>query len=463
MTQTTQKPTGLTDMTVGSPLRHIIKFSIPLLIGNIFQQCYNIADSIIVGNTIGTDAQAAVNNGMPIIFLVTSLFMGLGMGASIILSQNYGAKEMETVQRTIKTIYTFIMIVSIPLTILGIMVAPPLMRLLGVPDTTMDMAVTYISITFIGIIGSLGYNFNAGILQGLGNSKTPLLFIGISTVINIALDLLFILVFGWGVAGVAVATVIAQVFSWLFGVWFIRRKYPELNLNIFRFGVDKEIFHKIIKVGMPMAIQHTMFSFGMLFMQNLINQGGPAFIAGFGNANRIDAFVFMPIFSFQAALTTFVGQNIGAKQIDRVKHGLQVTLCSALFVYMIIATLTLTFGRHLLGLFNPDPDVIENGRYYLFSIIPFSWLITIQFMLGAVMRGAGQAMVPVFTTLAGFIIIRIPAAYLIGHFIGLEYIFYSYPIGWVVSLSAALIFFSTGRWKKFSLVISNTKTEEAND
>ncbi|MCL2719066.1 MAG: MATE family efflux transporter [Lachnospiraceae bacterium] len=453
----TDKSTGLTDMTVGSPLKHIIKFSIPLLIGNIFQQCYNIADSIIVGNTIGTDAQAAVNNGMPIFFLVTALFIGLGMGATIILSQNYGAKEMETVRKTIQTIYTFVMLISIPLTLLGILITPFLMRLLGVPDSTMEMAVTYITITFIGLIGSLGYNFNAGILQGLGDSKTPLLFVGISTVINIALDLLFIIVFGWGIAGVAVATVIAQAFSWLYGVWFIRRRYPELELNIFRFGVDKEILVKIIKVGLPSGIQHSLFSLGMLSMQNLINQGGPAFIAGFGNANRIDAFVFLPVFSFANALTTFTGQNIGAKQIERVSHGLKATLFLALIVFAVIAFLTLAFGRHLLGLFNPDQDVIDYGMRYLFSVIPFSFLIIIQFMFNSVMRGAGQAMVPVFTTIAGFIAIRIPAAYIIGFYFGLDYIFFSYPIGWVVSLTAATLFFAAGKWKQKSLVISQGK------
>jgi putative MATE family efflux protein len=458
----TENKSGLTDMTVGGPLKHIIKFSIPLIIGNIFQQCYNVADSIIVGNTIGTDAQAAVNNGMPVIFLVVALFAGLGMGATIILSQNYGAKEMETVRKTIKTIYSFVMVVSIPLTVLGILITPALMRLLGVPDSTMDMAVTYITIIFIGLIGSLGYNFNAGILQGLGDSKTPLLFIGISTVINIIFDLLFIIVFGWGIAGVAVATVIAQAFSWLFGVWFISRKYPELALNIFRLAVDKVILLKIFKVGIPSAIQQSLFSIGMLSMQNLINRGGPAFIAGFGNANRIDAFVFMPIFSFQAALTTFTGQNMGARQVNRVIHGLRVTMGAALLVYAIIATLTLTFAKYLLAMFNPDPDVIGHGMRYLFSVIPFSFLITIQFMLAAVMRGAGQLMVPVISTIAGFIAIRIPAAYLIGHFYGHEYIFYSYPIGWVFSLTTLIIIYSTGRWKQKSLVISRgkDKTEE---
>jgi len=444
---------GLTDMTVGSPLRHIIKFSVPLLIGNVFQQFYSIADSYIVGNFIGTDAQAAVIIGMPVFFLVIALFAGLGMGATIILSQNYGAKEMETVRRTIRTIYSCIYIASIPLTVIGVLVTPSLMRLLGVPESAMDMAVTYVTITFIGLIGLMGFNFNAGILHGLGDSKTPLRFIIISSVINIALDLLFILVFKWGIAGVAFATVIAQTFSWLYGIWYIKKKYPELELSLFKVGLDKVILLKIVRVGVPSAIQQSLFAVGMLAMQNLINRGGADFIAGFGIANRIDAFVFLPVFSFFAALSTFTGQNIGVKQIDRVKQGLRVTLIAALSMYAVIAFLVLTFGQHLLAQFNSDPEVVGYGMRYLFSVLPFSFLIIIQFMLVAVMRGAGQVMVPVFTTIAGFILVRIPAAYLLERYLGMDYIFYCFAIGWVVSLTAAIIVFSTGRWKTKSLVI----------
>jgi putative MATE family efflux protein len=367
---------------------------------------------------------------------------------------------METVKKTIRTIYTTILIICLPLTAVGILVTPSLMRLLGVPESVMDMAVTYITITFIGLIGSLGYNFNAGILQGLGDSKTPLRFLIISTIINIALDLLFILVFKWGIAGVAVATVIAQSFSWLYGVWYIQRKYPELELSLFRLGADKVILKKIFRVGLPSAIQQSLFSIGMLFMQNLVNRGGPAFVAGFGNANRIDAFVFLPVFSFFAALTTFTGQNVGARQVSRVKQGLRATLLASLGTYAVIAALTLLFGRHLLGLFNPDAEVIDNGMRYLFSVLPFSFLIIIQFMLVAVMRGAGQMMVPVLTTIVGFIAVRIPSAYLIERFFGLEYIFLCYAIGWVVSLTAAVIVFSTGRWQQKSLVMHSAPAIE---
>ncbi|MCL2002897.1 MAG: MATE family efflux transporter [Oscillospiraceae bacterium] len=444
---------GLTDMTVGSPLKNIIRFSVPLLIGNLFQQFYNIADSIIVGNTVGTDAQAAVSNGFPVILLVVALFMGLGMGATIILSQNYGAKEMETVRKTIRTIYSVVMISFIPLTVIGVLITPWLMNLLSVPETAMDMAVSYVTITFIGVVGMMGYNFNAGILQGLGDSKTPVRFLIIACIINIVLDLLFILVFNMGVAGVAIATVIAQTFSWLYGVWYISRKYPELELSLFNLGLDKAILMKILRVGLPSSVQQSLFSVGMLAMQNLVNRGGPAFIAGYSNASRVDAFVFLPIFSFFAALTTFTGQNIGARQISRVKQGLRVTITAALCTYAVVGSLALLFGRFLLARFNPDPAVIENGMNYLFSVIPVSFLVIIQFMLVAVMRGSGQVMVPVFTTIVGFIAIRVPSAYLLEMYFGMDYIFYCFGIGWVFSLTFASILYAQGRWKTKSLVM----------
>ncbi|MCL1807067.1 MAG: MATE family efflux transporter [Oscillospiraceae bacterium] len=450
---------GLTDMTVGSPLRHIIRFSIPLLIGNFFQQCYSIADSVIVGNTIGTEAQAAVSTGMPVHFLTTALFIGLSIGATIILSQNYGAKEMETVRRIIRTMVTFILAISIPLTVTGILITPPLMRILGVPEETMDMAVSYISVLFIGLTGSLGYNINAGILQGLGDSRTPLRFLMISTVINIALDLLFLLGFGWGITAVAVATVIAQGFSWLYGIWYIQRQYPELELSLFKLGIDKTIFKKILRVGLPSSIQQSLFSVGMLLLQNLVNRGGPAFMAGHRNATLIDAFVFLPVFSFFNALTTFTGQNMGVRQIARVKQGLKSTMAVTLSVYAVIAALTIIFGRFLLGLFNPDPDVIDSGMRYIYSVIPFSFIVIIQFMLVAVMRGSGQMMVPLITTILGFIAVRTPSAYILAHYFGLNYIFYSYAIGWVVSLTAGAVIFSTGRWQHKSLVMPTAKKD----
>ncbi len=459
---------GLTDMTSGKPLGLIVRFSIPLLIGNLFQQFYNMADSIIVGNFMEerNAAQAAVNTGMPVIFLIVALFAGLGMGATIILSQNYGAKQMDAVRKTIRTVYTLVLLISVPLTILGIVITPWLMRLLGVPDGasdsgTMDMAVTYVRIIFIGLVGSLGYNINAGILQGLGDSKTPLRFLIISTIINIALDLLFVAVFGWGVAGVAIATIIAQAFSWLYGIWYIHKKYPELELSLLKLGVNKPILFKMLRLSLPSALQQSLFSIGSLFMQRLVNQGGESFMAGFGNATRIDAFVFLPVFSFFAALTTFTGQNMGKREIGRVKQGLKSTLVVSLAVFAVIAAVTVLFGRYLLALFNQNEDVISYGMNYIHAVIPFSFIIIVQFMLVAVMRGAGQVMVPLLTTFIGFIVIRIPAAYLLERFYGKEKMFYAYPIGWVLSLTAALIVFATGRWQRKSFVMTNLGDDES--
>jgi putative MATE family efflux protein len=451
---------GLTDMTVGRPLGHIVRFSIPLLIGNVFQQFYNMADSIIVGNFMENRdaAQAAVNTGMPVIFLIVALFAGLGMGATILLSQNYGAKQMDAVRKTIRTVYTLVLSISVPLTILGIVITPSLMRLLGVPgselgDGTMDMAITYVRIIFIGLIGSLGYNINAGILQGLGDSKTPLRFLIVSTVINVILDLVFVAVFNWGVAGVAIATIIAQAFSWIYGIWYIRKKYPELELSLLRLGVSRPILSKMLRLSLPSAIQQSLFSIGTLFMQRLVNEGGESFMAGFGNATRIDAFVFLPIFSFFAALTTFTGQNMGKGQVARVKQGFRLTLAVSLGAYAVIATLTILFGRALLGMFNQTETVIEYGMNYIYSVIPFSFLIIIQFMLVAVMRGSGQVMVPLFTTIIGFILIRVPAAYLLTEYFDKTKMFYSYPIGWMLSMTAAAVVYATGRWQRKSLVI----------
>ncbi len=469
-----QSSKGLTDMTTGSPLGHIVRFSIPLLIGNLFQLFYNMADSIIVGNFMEERdaAQAAVNTGMPVIFLIVALFAGLGMGATIILSQNYGAKQMDAVRKTIRTVYTLVLAISLPLTILGIVITPSLMRLLGVPDGaadsgTMDMAVTYVRIIFIGLIGSLGYNINAGILQGLGDSKTPLRFLIISTVINVALDLLFVAVFGWGVAGVAIATIIAQAFSWLYGIWYIHKKYPELELSLMKLGVNKPILSKMLRLSLPSALQQSLFSIGSLFMQRLVNQGGESFMAGFGNATRIDQFVFLPVFSFFAALTTFTGQNMGKREVGRVKQGLRATLFVSLSVYAVLALITVFFGRYLLALFNQTEEVINFGLDYVYAVIPFSFIIIVQFMLVAVMRGSGQVMVPLLTTIVGFIAIRIPAAYLLEHFYGKEKMFYSYPIGWVLSVAAAAIIFATGRWQRKSLVMgdlgeSNNVPQEVN-
>ena len=309
-----EKKTTSIDMTSGSPYRLILSFTMPLLLGNIFQQLYNMVDSVVVGNVIGDKAlAAAVGTGFHIIFMLSSLFMGIGTGATIMISQFYGARDLEKVNQTVNTIYTALIIGIIPLSLIGIFLSEPLLHMMKVPDDgTLEMAKTYMIIIFIGVIGNLGFNINAGILQGFGDSRTSLLFLMIATVINIVLDLVLTITIPMGVAGVALATIIAQIVSWLFGVFYINRHYDFIKIRPHKFYFQKELFFQAMRLGIPSGIQQALFSIGIMFMQSLVNSYGSSFMAGFNGANKIDTFAFLPVQSLSNALTTYTGQNIGA-------------------------------------------------------------------------------------------------------------------------------------------------------
>ncbi len=441
-----------TDMTKGSPARLILLFALPLLAGNLFQQLYNMVDSIVVGRFVGSTALAAVGTAFPVVFLMLSLFMGLGMGATVMVSQFYGANDAARLKATIDTVYTSIMVGAVPLSVLGIAVSRPVMALLSVPADTAGQCWLYMVIIMGGMIGSLGYNANAGILQGLGDSKTSLLFLVIACLLNILLDLLFVIVFGWGVAGVAIATVLAQLFSWVFGTFYINKKYPALSIRPFCFRFDRALFGQVLRLGLPAGVQQALFSFGVIAMQRLINSYGSDFMAGFNGANKVDAFVFMPIQSFTTAATTFVGQNIGAGRRDRVQAGSRATLLMSVGFSLLAAAVLLPLGRLCMHLFSSEPAVIESGYAYLVRILPFYWMIALMFAANGIMRGAGEMMIPTIATLAGLWLARLPAAYLLAHFYGPENIHFCYAIGWVLGLAICVPYYFTGRWRQKGLV-----------
>ena len=349
---------GAIDMTHGSPTRLIVLFSLPLLVGNIFQQLYNMVDSMVVGRFVGSSALTAVGTGFPIIFLLASLFLGFSMGATVIIAQYIGAGDRAAVARTVDTIYSALLVIFLPLTLLGILVSGPLLTLIRVPAEAYEQAKVYCMVVLGGIIGSLGYNVNSGIMQGLGDSKTPLLFLAIACVINIILDLVFVLVFSWGVFGVALATIIAQTCSWIFGIFYINWKYPFLHIRFFQMKIDRPLLGQVIRLGIPSAIQQCQFSVGILIMQALINGFGNDFAAGFTAANKIDTFAFMPIQSFATATTTYVGQNIGAGRLDRVRSGTRRALLLGTLVCMAITAVVIPLRRPLLMLFNQEPAVV---------------------------------------------------------------------------------------------------------
>lgn len=433
-------------MTEGSPLKIILAFSFPMLIGNVFQQLYNMVDSIVVGNYVGKLALAAVGTGFPIIFMMAAMFIGLGLGATILISQYIGAGDIKNVQKTAQTIYTAMILGSIPISIIGIFLSKPILILINTPADALPMANTYMIIIFAGMIGSFGYNINAGILQGFGDSKSSLLFLVIATVINIVLDLVFVIVFHWGVAGVAIATIIAQAFSWIFGIVYMRKRYEILRFSILKFKFDKEIFKKILKLGLPTGIQQTLFSIGIISLQSLVNSYGSDFIAGFNAANKIDTFAFMPIQSFSNAVTTFTGQNIGARKLERVHQGLKTAIALSVLV-CILCLAVIPAGPFLLGMFNSDPAVIEAGMIYLSNVMPTIALLAIVFSLNGVMRGAGESIIPMVGAIVSLWLGRIPAAYFIANNFGKEYMFFSYGVGWLIYLMISGPYYLSGKWK----------------
>lgn len=447
MSEIQKREHGSIDMTQGSPTKLIVAFSLPLLAGNVLQQMYNMVDSMVVGKFVGTGALAAVSTGFPIIFLLTSLFIGLAMGATIMIAQYIGAQDQTSVAETVNTIYSSMMIIFIPLTVLGLLVTTPLLHLIRVPADVMPEARTYCLVVFAGLIGGLGYNVNTGIMQGLGDSKTPLMFLAIACVINIVLDLAFVLILPWGVFGVALATIIAQGCSWIFGIFYINKKYSFLHINLLSIRIDKRLLKQVVRLGVPSGIQQCQFSIAIMFMQALVNSFDTTFIAGFGAANKIDSFAFMPIQSFSTAITTYVGQNIGAGRLDRVKKGVNSTLILSIVTCIAITAVVLPLSRPMLSLFDSTPAVLDVGQAYLFRVLGPMFILAVQFTLSSTLRGAGAAVVPMVTAIISLWAARVPFAYLLAYTLGPNEMFWSYAIGWTLGLSITLVVYLRGKWK----------------
>ena len=446
------------DMTQGNPAKLILAFSVPLLFGNVLQQMYNMVDSIVVGNYVGTIALAAVGAGGPIIWMLVSLFMGIGNGASIIVSQYFGAGNLKKVSDTVDTIYTATIVGAIPLTIVGACLAGPMLKLIRTPDDTFADARLYMIIVFIGVIFTMGYNMNSSIMQSLGDSRTPLLLLAISCVINIVLDLFLVIVVQMGVAGVALATIIAQAISWITGIFLINRRFTFIHVNVLKFGFDKELFRQIIRLGLPAGLQQMLFSFGTLTLQSLVNSYGSNFIAGFNGANKIDMFAFFPTQSFGMALTTYVGQNIGAGKLDRVKSGLKATLQMSIVTGIGAMAIVLIGGPTMMRLFSQDPQVIEAGMIYLRPVMYGYLLFAVQNTFLSVLRGAGDMVFPMITSILSLWLFRLPAAYLYTSLWGKEALFYCYGTGWLIGMIMSMIYYFRGSWKK-KAVVSRTEDE----
>ena len=439
---------GMRDMTVGSPPRQILLFTLPLLAGNFLQQLYNMVDSWVVGNYVSDAALAAVGTGFPVIFFFSSLFMGLSTGGTVVIAQFYGAGQMERVHDAVDTIYAAFLRLIVPMTAAAMLAAKPLLHVLQVDETAMDEALTYLLVVCGGLIGTVGYNFNAGILNGLGNSRTTLLFLSIAAGLNIVLDLLLVLVIPLGVLGVALGTVISQAFSWLFGLFYINRRFPELRIRLFRSKLDKVLFREIVRIGLPAGLQMSMVSLGTMAILSKVNSFGKAFTAGMNVGNKLDSLAFLPTQSLAAGITAFVGQNMGAGREDRAHQGIRAAVAAADVWTVFTAVVLCLFSEGFIGLFSPDAPVIAAGSYYLRCVMPPYVLFATLFVINAAMRGAGDSVFPMLNVAASLILIRVPAVYLLADHFGPHVMFWGYGIGWVLGCGLSVWYYVTGRWKR---------------
>jgi len=436
------------DLTVGKEGPLILRFALPMLLGNVFQQLYNIVDSVIVGNFIGKEALAAVGASFPIIFAFLSLIIGIASGSTIVIAQYFGAKDIEKVKRTINTLFIFLFFASITISIIGISFSEEIFRLLKLPEEIIPQAKTYFNIFMGGVIVSFGFNGTSAILRGLGDSKTPLYFLIISTIINIVLDLLFVLVFKWGIAGVAIASVIAQGGAFFTAIIYLNKTHKIIRFSLKDLNFDKILFKKSVRIGLPTGLQQTFVAAGMMALISIVNGFGTNVIAAYSVATRIDSLASLAAMNFSAALATFVGQNIGAKKTERVRAGFIATLKMSSVISVIISAVVLIFGYPIISIFTNDPEVIRIGREYLIIVGAFYVVFTSMFTIAGVMRGAGDTLIPMFISLIALWVIRIPGAWILSNKLGEIGIWWAIPMGWFVGFLLSYIYYLTGNWKK---------------
>lgn len=447
---------GVQDMTIGKPMQGLIRFSVPLLIGNLAQQLYNTVDSIIVGNYIGDTALAAVGTAGPILNLLLVLFMGIATGASILSAQYFGAKDRKILSHVVGSSIFLMAASGLLMTVVGYFLSPWLVSLVAPPPEVAEGAVIYLQIIFLGMLGNAAYNILSGVLRGVGDSFNPLIYLVIASLTNIVLDVLFVRNFSMGVAGVAWATIIAQAISGLLCLIRLCRMSEVVDVNRKTLSPHKQLVGKLVQLGFPAGVTQAIFSLSAIIVQSLTNSMGTAMIAASVAVMRVDGFAMMPNFTFGTAATTYVGQNIGAGKADRIKKGTLDLLKLALGTAAVLVACILLFGHNLIALFSDTPDVIEIGqrglRWLSFGYICFAVTQVVQ----GVMRGAGETMVPMWVSIFNTVILRMPLAYLLAYLTRSEAwpnghpdaIFSSLLIAWIVGMLLSVLAYVRGIWKK---------------
>lgn len=441
-------------MTEGVIWKELLMFSIPLLLGNLFQQLYNAVDSIVVGNYIGPQALAAVGSSAPLINLLVSFFMGLSVGAGVIISRYFGARMLDSLEQAIHTSLAFTLAAGIFMTVVGILLSPLILELMGTPEDVMANSVLYLRIYFVGIISVMMYNMGSGILRSVGDSKNPLYFLIISSVTNIGLDLLFVVVFQMGIAGVAWATLIAQTISMILTMLLLVKTKREYKVTLRKVRIHKHMLYEIVRIGLPSGLQNAIVSFSNVIVQTNINAFGSLAMAGCGSYTKIDGFVILPAMSFAMALTTFTGQNMGARKYDRVVKGGKTGCIMSCITTLVISSILLIFGPQVLAIFSNDPVVIDYGLYMMHVLVPGYIFLALSHALAGIVRGAGITTIPMIVMVTCWCGIRMTwILTAVPIFKNIGFVFAGWPISWLISAIWLLIYYRRGKWlKKYEIV-----------
>lgn len=436
------------DMTQGPIIRNALLFALPIVLGNILQQLYSTVDTLVVGRYCGAESLAAVGTSSQPIEVFLCLFMGMSSGISILTSQYTGSGTLEKRRALIQNAVSFLYLTAVPLTVLGVLFGPLLLRLMQVPPEAWDHAVSYVRILFLGTLGNLGYNINAGILRGIGDSRPTLTFLLISCAVNIVLDLAFVLFLHMDVTGVALATAIAMFISWLASAVYICRCHPELGLTLLPRVLDKGILREIVHMGFPLGLNSSLYSVGHFAMQVLVNGQGVAFAAACSVGGKVNSFANVAIQALAASASTFSGQNYGAKKYDRlVKGAWRIPFFTGLLTG--IAGLTVTaLAEPIVRIFNDDPAVIALAVRYVRVVLPFCWAYSVFSCMISVANGMGLLKYSTTVNLVVLWVVRIPVAFIISTFFDGTWVMAAVPASFVTGLVLMLLFFRTQRWRE---------------
>lgn len=436
------------NLTEGSEAKVLILFSLPMLLGNLLQQLYNVVDTIVVGKYVSEKALSAVGQAFPIVVVFLSLIMGFTLASNILIAQFLGAKKVENVRKTVQTTILTIFWFGIFMSIVGFFLTPQILSIMRVPADVMEIAERYLRITFAGVIFLFLYNGFTAMLRGLGDSKSPLYVLAVSTILNIILDLVFVVVFKMGVDGAAYATVISQAVSAILLILIACKEHEILRFNVFKLHFDKDIFIKSLRLGLPSGIQQSLVGAGFMTLTSLVNNFGSVTSASFVAACKLDAFATMPSFNIGLALASFVGQNIGANKMERVKNGLHSALAIGVSITAIFTIFVMVFAKTVLHLFLSSEVYLAGGMLYIYLVAPSYIIQATMFIVNGVIRGAGDtffSMIATLLTMWGF---RIPIAIFLSSFLGVKGVYLSIGIGFLIGTTISFSYYLSGKWLK---------------